>query len=190
LQIRIISVEHLPGAHNLMNIMAAVCISKLMNVPDHIIESSINQFKGLEHRMEYVGMFGGIHFYNDSIATIPEATMHAVRALKDVDALILGGNDRGIDYSILAKFLLDSDIRNLIFLGDAGNRILNNIKESGSNTDQNYFMVGNFDETEAIIKKYTKPGRICLLSPAASSYGMFRNFEERGEAFKKIAGKM
>lgn len=182
--------DHLRGDHNLMNIMAAICICKLMEVPDQIISDSINHFKGLEHRMEYVGMFGGIHFYNDSIATIPEATMHAVRALKEVDTLILGGNDRGIDYSGLAEFLLDSDVRNLIFLGDAGKRILKILKSMKPNKEQDYFVTDNFEKIENIIRSYTKPAHICLLSPAASSYGMFRNFEERGNAFKKIAGKI
>jgi len=182
--------EYLQGNHNLMNIMAAICVCKFQNVPDHIISSSVNEFKGIEHRMEYVGKFGGIHFYNDSIATIPEATMHAVRALKVVDTLILGGNDRGIDYSGFISFILKSKVRNLIFLGDAGERILNGIKALRINDWQNYIFIENFEEIEAVIKKLTKPGSICLLSPAASSYGMFKNFEERGQAYKKIAGKM
>ena len=182
--------KHLPGDHNLMNIMAAVCVCKLMGIPDNIISSSINEFKGLEHRMEYVGKFGGIHYYNDSIATIPEATMHAVRALKNVDTLILGGKDRGIDYSGLIEFLLKSKVRNIIFIGNAGNRILDGIKSREKNDWQKYFFIDNFEDIEEIIKKFTKPGHICLLSPAASSYDMFENFEERGKAYKRIAGKI
>ncbi len=182
--------KHLPGDHNLMNILASVCVCKLLNIPDGIISKSINEFKGLEHRMEYVGKFGGILFYNDSIATIPEATMHAVRTLKKVDTLILGGKDRGIDYSGLVEFLLKSRVRNLIILGNAGKRILDGIKSREKNDWQNYFFIDNFEDIEEIIKKFTKPDHICLLSPAASSYDMFENFEERGKAYKRIAGKI
>ena len=178
---------YLPGRHNLMNIMAAVCACKLLEIPDNIISEAISGFKGLEHRLEYIGKYGNIHFYNDSIATIPEAAIEAVKTLKTVDTLILGGKDRGIDYSKLARFISQSDITNLIFTGEAGKRILEEVEAIGISNKKKYFLITRFDEIKQIIKQYTKPGYICLLSPAASSYDMFKNFEERGEAFIKIA---
>ena len=181
---------YLPGRHNLMNIMAAVCACKLLEISDNIISEAISGFKGLEHRLEYIGKYGNIHFYNDSIATIPEAAIEAVKTLKTVDTLILGGKDRGIDYSKLAKFISQSDITNLIFTGEAGKRILEEVEAIGISNKKKYFLITRFDEIKQIIKQYTKPGYICLLSPAASSYDMFKNFEERGEAFKKIAGNI
>jgi UDP-N-acetylmuramoylalanine--D-glutamate ligase len=133
-----------------------------------------------------VGKFKGIHFYNDSIATIPQATIEAVKTLKKVDTLILGGKDRGINYSSLISFLPASEVRNLIFLGEAGNRIYKHLKID-SKYKGNMFLINNFEDIRGIVIKNTPAESICLLSPAASSYDMFQNFEERGNAFKTIA---
>lgn len=177
----------LAGDHNLNNILAAICACKLLNVPDSTISTAIDNFKGLKHRMEYLGQFSGIHVYNDSIATIPEATISAVNTLKKVDTLIIGGLDRGIDYSALIDFLPVSKVNNLIFTGDAGIRIMKDLENTGKLKSQKLFLIHHFNELGEIIKNNTLRDHICLLSPAASSYDMFRNFEDRGEAFKKIA---
>jgi len=179
----------LPGNHNLKNISAAVLATKIIGIEDKAIFEAVNSFTGLEHRLEYVGLFKGVHFYNDSIATIPEATIEAIKTLKTVDTLILGGKDRGIDYQGLIDFLPDSAVRNIIFLGDAGNRIYNGIKTKGKFSG-NMFLIKSFDEIKNLVLKNTPNGTICLLSPAASSYDMFNNFEERGRVFKKIAGNL
>jgi UDP-N-acetylmuramoyl-L-alanine---L-glutamate ligase len=179
--------KYLPGIHNLMNIMAAICVSKILNVPDEIIETAINGFKGLKHRMEYLGDFKGISFYNDSISTIPQATIQAVVSLKRVDTLILGGKDRGIDYTPLIEFLPTSGVRNIIFTGEAGKRIIDGLKSVGQHPEQKWFFITSYTEIPEIIRLHTRVGSICLLSPAAASYDSFKNFEERGEVFKKIA---
>jgi len=179
--------EYLPGDHNLMNIMAAICACKILEVPDNLINASINEFKGLRHRLEFIGEFKGIKFYNDSISTIPQATIQAVLSLKKVDTLILGGKDRGIDYKPLIDFLPASGVRNLIFIGEAGQRILEGLKNISQETNQKWFVIKSYDELADIIRTTTRKGFICLLSPAAASYDLFRNFEERGEVFKKIA---
>jgi UDP-N-acetylmuramoylalanine--D-glutamate ligase len=176
----------LPGDHNLMNIMAAALATKLSGIEDEPISEAVYDFKGLAHRLEYVGKFKGIHFYNDSIATIPQATIEAVKTLKKVDTLILGGKDRGINYSSLISFLPDSEVRNLIFLGEAGKRIYKDLKIDGK-FKGNMFLINKFEEIKGLILKNTLTESICLLSPAASSYDMFQNFEERGNAFKIIA---
>ena len=176
----------IPGEHNLKNIMAAVAVAKLLQIPDAVIINSVNSFEGLEHRLEYVGTFKGIHFYNDSIATVPEATIEAVKTLKNTNTLILGGKDRGIDYSVLVDFLPASGIRNFLFMGDAGQRIMDGLKPRLM-PGQQAFIIREFAELAELIPACTQPGKICLLSPAASSYDWFYNFEERGHAFKKIA---
>jgi UDP-N-acetylmuramoylalanine--D-glutamate ligase len=175
----------LKGDHNLMNIMAAASVCKELGINNEIIAEGIASFKGLEHRIEYVGEFNGIYFYNDSISTIPEACIEAVKALGKVDTLILGGFDRGIDYSGLAKFLSASGIRNLIFTGDAGRRILHEIKDIKS-PGQTLFLISRFDEFKDIVFNVTRKGCICLLSPAAASYDEFQNFEMRGKRFKEL----
>lgn len=178
--------DYLPGRHNLMNIMASIITAKICGVPDDKIEETVNNFKGLPHRLEYVGVFGGITFYNDSIATIPEATIHAVQTLKDVNTIILGGVDRGIDYRPLSEFIMKSGIENIILTGKAGLKIREYIQTTQLKKMKLY-MINDFNEIAGIIRNNSRPGSICLLSPAAASYDSFRNFEERGERFKLIA---
>ena len=177
-------VNHLPGEHNFSNIMAAAAACHFTGASPAQIGDAVGSFKGLEHRIEYVGEFEGVRYYNDSIATIPEAAIEAVKTLKEVDTLILGGFDRGIDYSILYPFLEGSGISNVIFVGEAGKRMR---RELGNSTKHGMklFNADNFREVVMIARQETKRGRICLLSPAASSYDMFMNFEHRGNIFKK-----
>jgi UDP-N-acetylmuramoyl-L-alanine---L-glutamate ligase len=176
----------LQGDHNLMNIMAATAAARILKIPNATIHHAILTFKGLDHRMEYIGNFGGIYFYNDSIATIPEATIAALSTLENVNTLILGGKDRGIDYSGLIEYLPETSVRNFIFTGKAGERILAGLKPS-LKPGQQTFTIGKFEEMAKIIRNHTLPGSICLLSPAASSYDQFKNFEERGNLFRQIA---
>jgi UDP-N-acetylmuramoylalanine--D-glutamate ligase len=177
----------LKGQHNRMNMMAASLAARQAGASDEAIKTGLATFAGLEHRLEYAGTFKGIRFYNDSIATIPEATIAAVKTLPDTDTLLLGGFDRMLDYSAMTGFLLGSGVKNFIFMGKAGQRMLNGFKSFGRE-DKNLFLAGSLKEALDIAVEVTGKGRICLLSPAAASYDSFRNFEERGSLFKKIAG--
>lgn len=174
----------LKGEHNLMNIMAAINVFKLLNIPDNIIIKGLESFIGLEHRIEFVGKYHNIYFYNDSIATIPEATIQAIKTLKYVDTLILGGFERNIDYTDLTVFLLKSDITNFVFVGQVGKRLYDFFKDY--NIGKKYFLVNDYEQVVETAIKFTKPEKICLLSPASASYDMFKNFEERGSVYKKI----
>ena len=176
--------QPLQGNHNLYNIMAAAAACYLRNVGIEEIGDGIRTFIGLEHRIEFVGDYGGIRWYNDSIATIPEACIEAVKTLKAVDTLILGGFDRMIDYSILYPFLSNSGIKNIIFVGEAGKRMKAEFRNYG-NGDLQFYEVLDYEEVVSVAARATEKGKICLLSPAAASYGMFKNFEERGMVFKK-----
>jgi UDP-N-acetylmuramoylalanine--D-glutamate ligase len=179
----------LKGEHNLMNIMAAVNCCMVLGVGPGIILRGINTFKGLEHRLEYVGYYEGIHFYNDSIATVPEATMHAIKALEHVDTLILGGFDRGIDYSELVGFIAGSTVRNVIFVGQAGQRIKQMMLQDNLHNKQ-LLDAADYKEVVSLAKKYTRKNTICLLSPAAASYDMFSDFKERGNVYKDLTRRM
>lgn len=176
----------LKGNHNRMNMMAAILAARNAGAADESIRQGLFTFQGLEHRLEYVGEFKGIHFYNDSIATIPEAAIEAVRALPETDTMILGGYDRMLDYSALINFLNQSKVRNFIFLGKAGLRIYDGFKAIGK-MNKNLFMACSMEEACELAFSRTGVGKICLLSPAAASYDSFKNFEERGRLFKKIA---
>jgi UDP-N-acetylmuramoyl-L-alanine---L-glutamate ligase len=177
----------LRGEHNLRNILAAVNVAMICGVEPGLIEEGIATFKGLEHRLEYLGEYHRIHFYNDSIATIPEATIEALKAIPDVDTLIAGGFDRGVDYQQLAEFISRSTVRNIILVGDAGKRIMENL--SGlDHKRKKIFYINRFDELKSIALRETRPGYVCLLSPAAASYDEFNNFEERGKRFRELVG--
>ncbi len=179
------SPRKLLGSHNLLNIMAATLACKLSGITDQAILNGIADFKGLEHWIEYVGCYHNINYYNDSISTIPQAAIAAVETLKDVDTLILGGFDRGIDYSILVEYLRKATLRNIIFVGAAGTRIHQLLVKAG--VDNKFFFTTNdYKEVVAKAREVTKPGAICLLSPAAASYDQFKNFEERGNYFKEL----
>jgi UDP-N-acetylmuramoylalanine--D-glutamate ligase len=176
----------LKGTHNRMNMMAAILAALNAGADDGRIREGLKTFRGLEHRLEYVGEYKGIHFYNDSIATIPEAAIAAVKALPETDTIILGGFDRGLDYSGMIEFLVKSEVRNFIFMGKAGMRIFEGFLAAGTG-DRKLFKAGSMEEACHLAFNYTEAGKICLLSPAAASYDIFRNFEERGRLFKKIA---
>jgi UDP-N-acetylmuramoyl-L-alanine---L-glutamate ligase len=175
----------LKGDHNVANIMAVISCCRILGVDNDAIREGVAGFTGLEHRLEYTGTVNGILFYNDSIATIPEACIEGVKALGEVDTLILGGFDRGIEYSGLARFLSESTVRNIIFTGEAGARIRREV-ETMKRLEQTLFSISRFDDFLAIAMKQTKPGSICLLSPAAASYDEFLNFEMRGKRFREL----
>ena len=180
----------LKGDHNLSNIFVAKQVCELMGINDSQFAEALALFHGLQHRLELVGTYHGITFYNDSISTIPQATIAAMEALKEVETLILGGYDRGIDYSSLIALLAHAptSLHNIAFVGEAGRRILNDISHNHPGLP-NRIQVLQTDDYRAIVDwcfNVTSQGKICLLSPAAASYDSFKNFEERGETFKQL----
>lgn len=166
------------GKHNLTNIMFVLRLSELFKLDLQKTINTINQFKPLEHRMEYVATINGVKYYNDAIATIPEATINCVEALKDVDTIIFGGMDRGIDYNDLIDFFNKSKIKNFICMPDTGYKIGKEIKS------KNVYMVETLEDAVKKAKEVTK--NICVMSPAASSYNAFKNFEEKGRIYKEL----
>ncbi|MEA3505751.1 MAG: UDP-N-acetylmuramoyl-L-alanine--D-glutamate ligase [Bacteroidota bacterium] len=175
----------LKGKHNILNIMAAITAAKIINIPDNRITEGINTFVGLPHRLELAGIYNGITYYNDSISTIPETTIEALKTLKETYTLILGGFDRNIDYKILYTFLKSSSVKEILFTGPAGKRMQKEYRSQQPKNQNSYF----FDDFVQLISKaktITKQNTICLLSPAASSYNAFKNFEERGKTFNTL----
>ena len=172
--------NQLVGEHNQKNISVAVSVAKILGVSEDIIEKAISEFRGLPHRLEFVGTYDGVLYYNDSISTIPEATMNAVESLKDVDTLILGGMDRGIHYDSLVSYLNEGKVRNVVLAYETGKRIAKELVCEG------VYLVEDLAEAVKMAKELTMKNKICLLSPAAASYGYFKNFEERGERFKEL----
>ncbi|MDR0969502.1 MAG: UDP-N-acetylmuramoyl-L-alanine--D-glutamate ligase [Lentimicrobiaceae bacterium] len=177
----------LKGFHNQLNIEFALATVKANGVDETEAVKHLKTFSSLEHRMEFVGTFGNIHFYNDSIATIPEATIAAIETFEKVDFLILGGYDRGIHYESLAYYLVEKNIPHIFVTGKAGDRIATLLKSSDYLGSIHHFDM--LQEVFQIVLKHKKPNGICLLSPAASSYDRYKNFEQRGQIFKELAKK-
>lgn len=172
--------RNLVGDYNLNNIMFVLGVSEILHLDLNKTIKSISEFKTLNHRLEFIGEFDGVKYYDNSIGTIPVATIEAVKALKEVDSLIIGGMDRGVDYKELIEFLNNSEIGNIICMPKTGHDIAKELKQ------EKCHIVDTMEEAVAVAKKFTKKGKICLLSPAAASYGFFKNFEEKGDIFKQL----
>ncbi len=172
------------GNHNMDNISIALEAAKIAGIDIDTAINSLSNFKSLPHRLEFIGMFGGIKFINDSISTIPQSTIAAVKSLKGVDTIILGGYDRGLDYADMVRFLSNSEIRNFYLLGEAGDRIYSYFPKD---TDKILMKISSIESAFSTIVKLTKKGGTCLLSPAAASYDQFHNFQHRGEVFSSLA---
>ena len=174
------SKRNLVGDYNLNNIMFVLGVSEILKLDLNKTIKSIAEFKTLEHRLELVGKFDGVYYYDNSIGTVPMATIEAVKALKNVDTLIIGGMDRGIDYTEFIEFLNNSNIRNIICMPKTGHEIAKYLNESKK------IIVETLEEAVNTAKNVTKKECSCLLSPAAASYGFFKNFEEKGNLYKKL----
>lgn len=179
----------LKGEHNKFNIMVAYNVAKFLGLESEEGLKSILEFNGLEHRLQFVCKKDEVDYYNDSISTIPQATLAALNAIKNVETLILGGKDRGIDYSILKDILFEfEDLKNIVFVGEAGKRMSNIIRNNASKETQ--FLISNdYKEILSWCKANTKKDKKVLLSPAAASYDMFKNFEERGKIFMDLVNQ-
>lgn len=175
------------GEHNRSNALVACRVASLvLHSPLSTLHPSLSTFQGLRHRLEHVpGDRRGIIWYNDSISTIPEATIAAIHALEPVGkvmTLILGGFDRGIDYSPLVEYLKEHPVRNIVFVGEAGRRI-HSMMEPIDKGHTTVLLEDDYTKIVPWCAKHTHRRKICLLSPAAASYDSFRNFEVRGDFF-------
>jgi len=177
----------LQGRFNFQNVAAAIEVGKLFGISDRKIAQSIKTFKPLAHRLEFIGQYQGIKFYNDSLSTIPEASIGAINTIgKDVQTIILGGFDRGLDFKNLAKEISKSKIENAILFPSTGKRIWKEIKKKRL---INHFFVNDMAEAVKLCFQKTEKGRVCLLSPASPSFGLFKDYIERGNLFKKEVKK-
>ena len=174
----------LRGRHNLYNIAAALAAAVSAGADLNKCVESLKTFRGLEHRLEYVATKNGVEYINDSISTVPEATIAAVKAFDGADTLIIGGMDRGISYDLLGDFLNTGVVENVILLPDSGRRIARLI----TNHSVNVITAADMEEAVKFASRCART-RV-ILSPAAASYGFYRNFEERGRDFKRLVNEL
>ena len=169
----------LAGEHNKENIRAAVSAVKCFNIPDNKIKRAIEKFKPLPHRLEFIGEFKGIKFYDDAVSTTPESTIMAIKSLKNIDTIFLGGQDRGYNFLQLERIIKKYKIKNAALFPETGKKILKSLKGI------NVLETESMREAVKFAYKNTGRGNICLLSCASPSYSLWKNFEEKGDQFKK-----
>ena len=181
---KIISLKEIPllGHHNYQNVMSAIIVTKLIGMKNEDIKERIMSFKSPSHRIEKVRELNGITFYDDSKATNPESSIVAIKSFNNTDvALILGGRDKNTDLTEMCKEI-NEHIKYVILIGEATKRFEENLIKNGFNSNN---IQKEKSLEEAIDKAISLKPNVVLLSPACSSFDMFKNFEERGDVFKK-----
>lgn len=171
------------GRHNLENAAAAAVVGSISNIPIEKISKTIKDFDGLPHRIEFVREVDGVKFYNDSFSTNPTPTIAAINSFKSPITLILGGSEKGADFSELAEVIKSSTVKSVVVIGIEGPRIRDAIMKSGTKIS----ILNGGKSAEEIVDnaiKHTESGGIVLFSPACASFGMFKNYKDRGEKFK------
>lgn len=181
----------LKGSHNYFDIAMVYGVCRLLGMDDKAFEAGLLSYEPLPHRLQFVGERNGVLYYDDSISTICETTMEALKTLKDVDAVLIGGMDRGICYGSLIDFLSSHPVPYIILMEETGARIYREIlaRGEGFSRPERLVLAGHLAEAVEEARRRARPGRSCVLSPAAASYGAFKNFEERGKEFARLALK-
>lgn len=169
------------GRHNHENVMAAIAISRAMGVPMDTIRRVVKEFKAVEHRIEFVLERAGVKYYNDSKGTNPDAAIQAIRAMPGPTLLIAGGYDKGSEYDEWIE-AFEGKVKHLVLIGQTRDKIAECAKAHGFHE---IMYAEDMSEAVRVCASYANMGDYVLLSPACASWGMFRNYEERGEVFKE-----
>lgn len=174
------------GVHNYENYMAAIGMAAVYGVPFDIIRKVVKSFKGVEHRIEFVTEKRGVAYYNDSKGTNPDAAIKGIQAMNRRTVLIGGGYDKDSDYTEWIQ-AFDGKVKKLILLGQTKEKIARDAEKCGFS---DYVLVDTFEEAILLAAKTAKAGEAVLLSPACASWGMFPNYEVRGDKFKEIVNSL
>lgn len=170
----------LKGRHNIENFMAAALLGLSVGIKAESLLKTASEFKPVEHRLEFVREVNGVSYYNDSKATNVDATIKALESFEGKLILILGGKDKGSDYTVLRDLII-SKVEYLIITGEASAKIRKQLGEKVP-----HIMEIKFDDAVKTAIQIAEPGNIVLLAPACASFDQFKNFEERGRRFKEI----
>ncbi len=177
------------GIHNIKNICASICAAKIFKIKNQDIKNAVENFSGLEHRLEFVRKIKGADFYDDAISTTPESTMAAMEVFKErIGVLILGGEDRGYNFKKLAKRIFELKIKNIVLFPDSGKNIWQEIVKiynKNNLTLPKKLETKSMEQAVKFAYKNILPGHVCLLSTASPSYSVFKDFKEKGERFKR-----
>ena len=174
------------GMHNYENYMAAVAMAAVYGVPMDIIRKVIRAFKGVEHRIEYVTEKNGVVYYNDSKGTNPDAAIKGIQAMNRRTVLLGGGYDKGSEFTEWIN-AFDGKVKKLILIGATKEKIAADAEKCGFH---DYVFADTFEEAVLLAAKTAESGEAVLLSPAGASWGMFPNYEVRGDEFKRIVNSL
>ncbi|HSS99572.1 MAG TPA: UDP-N-acetylmuramoyl-L-alanine--D-glutamate ligase [Terriglobales bacterium] len=178
-EIMLVSEIPLKGAHNVENVLAGVCVGRLLDCPADRIQEAVRSFKAVEHRIEYVATVRGVEYYNDSKATNVDATIKALESFPANIHLILGGKDKDSDYTQLNQ-LLRERVKQVYTIGAAAAKIESQIRDTTK--------IVHAETLEKAVKQASasaQPGDVVLLAPACASFDQFRNYQHRGQVFKE-----
>lgn len=179
----------LPGEHNKENIAAAVALSKVIGLQEETVAKAVAGFKGLEHRLELVAVIKGVSYYDDSFATTPEAAVTAMRAFNAPEIILAGGADKQADFTPMAKEI-KRKVKAVILLKGLGTpRLLSALLKAGVDKKK----IAEFDNLSAAVKHAAREavkGDVVLLATGCASFGMFKNYKERGDRFKEEVKKI
>ena len=172
----------LPGRHNLENACAAIAACWSWVSDGEVIARGLAAFTGLPHRLKFVREVSGVSYYDDSIATTPGSAIAALFAFEQPKVMILGGSSKGADFTELAQIIADQDVRQVVTIGDEGERIATVL------TDRNISVrhLGSdiaMRDIVGVAQQAARPGDVVILSPACASFGMFKNYADRGDQF-------
>lgn len=176
----------IPGAHNLENALAAVCLASVMGIEAEAIAETLRTFPGVEHRIEFVREVGGVRYINDSKGTNPDAAIKAIEAMERPTILLLGGYDKHSEFDGLFR-AFTPQIVGAVLLGETREKLKKAADEAGFTS---YLLADTFEEAVEKATGIAKEGYNVLLSPACASWDMFKDFEERGRVFKKIVSQL
>jgi UDP-N-acetylmuramoylalanine--D-glutamate ligase len=176
------------GEHNLENICAA--LTTVFEATGNFVGANevLSSFSGLEHRLEFVREFEGTAYYDDSFATTPEAALVAIKAFREPKIIILGGYDKGLDFAPLVDELVKNNVKHVVVIGQTADHISMLLKAHGFNHVTNG--LNTMAEVVAAARESAQPGDVILLSTGTSSFGMFKDYKERGDLFKQAVQQL
>ncbi len=181
----------LHGVHNAKNILAAATAAHALKVPVEIIATTIHEFPGLPHRLEFVKEINGAAYYNDSASTNPQTAIAALQSFSRPTILILGGSDKNVDFAPLGHEIANrANVKSVILMGQTKPKIEHAIEQAAKKSLQRHkqplelISADSYQEAFMVAKTLAQPGDIVLLSPACASFDMFTNYQERGDIFR------
>ena len=178
----------LVGEHNRDNARAAATVARLFGLDETVIAEGLKTFASLPHRLQYIGTYRDITFYDDAISTTPESTIAALSALNAVGTLMVGGENRGYNFSELAQRIVRKNIPNIILFPDSGEQIAEALQKNGFTGMLH--QTNDMKQAVQFAYEHTPQHTICLLSTASPSYSVWKNFEQKGDLFQQYVKEL